>query len=189
MPAPSLFRAWAGGTCAHPRVQERKERAASLKKKGNDAYQGRKFVIAAEFYSRAIAVSPEPEPVFYSNRAACYVSMEPPQHEKVVADCDQALKLDSRYVKALNRRATALEALERYEEALQGTFWFGHKTHLSTPPSPSIHPPETRSYNDLLSQTSLLLRFLENSRMMPRAALSNACWKSCLKKKLRRFSP
>jgi import receptor subunit TOM70 len=71
-------------------------------------------------------MSPQPEPVFYSNRAACYVSMEPPQHEKAVADCDEALKRDSHYVKALNRRATALEALERYEEALRGTC--GHKT-------------------------------------------------------------
>ncbi len=71
-------------------------------------------------------MSPQPEPVFYSNRAACYVSMELPQHEKAVADCDEALKLDSRYVKALNRRATALEALERFEEALRGTC--GHKT-------------------------------------------------------------
>ncbi len=71
-------------------------------------------------------MSPQPEPVFYSNRAACYVSMEPPQHEKAVADCDEALKRDSHYVKALNRRATALEALERYEEALRGTR--GHKT-------------------------------------------------------------
>ena len=71
-------------------------------------------------------MSPQPEPVFYSNRAACYVSMEPPEHEKAVADCDEALKRDSHYVKALNRRATALEALERYEEALRGTR--GHKT-------------------------------------------------------------
>ena len=67
-------------------------------------------------------MSPQPEPVFYSNRAACYVSMEPPQHEKVVADCDEALKLDARYVKALNRRATALEALESYESALRGAY-------------------------------------------------------------------
>jgi len=52
--------------------------------------------------------------------------MEPPQHEKAVADCDEALKRDSHYVKALNRRATALEALERYEEALRGTC--GHET-------------------------------------------------------------
>jgi import receptor subunit TOM70 len=106
--------------------QERKSLAASLKQKGNDAYQARKFPHAIQFYTRAIAVSPQPEPVFYSNRAACYVSMEPPQHEKVVADCDEALKLDSRYVKALNRRATALEALERYEDALRGAC--GHET-------------------------------------------------------------
>jgi import receptor subunit TOM70 len=115
---------------AHPQGQERKSLAATLKKNGNDAYQARKFTVAADFYTRAIAASPQPEPVFYSNRAACYVSMAPPQHEKVVEDCDEALRLDSRYVKALNRRATALEALERYEDALRGPscFFFGHKT-------------------------------------------------------------
>ncbi|KAH9161620.1 mitochondrial outer membrane translocase receptor TOM70 [Lactarius sanguifluus] len=99
--------------------EERKSLAASLKQKGNNAYQARSFVKAEQFYTRAIEVSPHPEPVFYSNRAACYVSMEPPQHSKVVADCDEALKLDARYVKALNRRATALEALERYEDSLR----------------------------------------------------------------------
>lgn len=36
-------------------------------------------------------------------------------------DCDAALALDRKYLKALNRRATALEVLERYEEALRGT--------------------------------------------------------------------
>jgi import receptor subunit TOM70 len=40
----------------------------------------------------------------------------------VVEDCDAALKLDAKYIKALNRRATALEALEQYEEALRGLF-------------------------------------------------------------------
>ncbi|KAI0262104.1 ADP/ATP carrier receptor [Gloeopeniophorella convolvens] len=100
-------------------LEERKSRAAALKQKGNEAYQDRKFAIAADYYTRAIAVSPQPEPVFYSNRAACYVNMQPPRHEQIIEDCDEALKLDSRYVKALNRRATALEALERFEEALR----------------------------------------------------------------------
>lgn len=58
--------------------------------------------------------------------------MEPPQHEKVVEDCDEALKLDSRYVKALNRRATALEALERYEEALRGACCWSQDPHTHT---------------------------------------------------------
>ncbi|EPQ53265.1 mitochondrial outer membrane translocase receptor TOM70 [Gloeophyllum trabeum ATCC 11539] len=93
--------------------------AATLKSKGNSAYQSRKFAVAADYYTRAIAVSPKPEPVFYSNRAACYVNMSPPKYEQVVADCDEALKLDASYVKALNRRAMALEALDRLEESLR----------------------------------------------------------------------
>ena len=46
--------------------------------------------------------------------------MSPPKFDLVVEDCDKALALDSKYVKALNRRATALENLSRYEEALRG---------------------------------------------------------------------
>ena len=102
-------------------VQERTTVAASLKAKGNAAYQQRQFSTAIDYYTRAIAITPKPEPVFFSNRAACYVNLNPPQHEKVVEDCDAALAFDKKYVKALNRRATALEALERLEEALRGT--------------------------------------------------------------------
>ena len=114
------------------------QKAAAFKEKGNASYKERRFAQAAVLYTRAIQVSPKPEPVFYSNRAACtsdflvlpifhsmhlgYVNMSPPQHEMVVEDCNEALKLDIKYVKALNRRAGALEALERYEEALRGRF-------------------------------------------------------------------
>ncbi|KAI0350264.1 TPR-like protein [Trametes cingulata] len=99
--------------------EERTKAAASLKAKGNAAYQQRKFATAIDYYTRAIAVTPKPEPVFYSNRAACYVNLNPPQNDKVIEDCDKALALDKNYLKALNRRATALEALDRLEEALR----------------------------------------------------------------------
>jgi len=51
--------------------QERKERAGSLKAKGNAAYSQKKFEVAADFYSLAINMSPKEDAVFYSNRAAC----------------------------------------------------------------------------------------------------------------------
>ena len=54
--------------------QERKSLASELKLKGNNAYIERKFEEAVLLYTRAIEVTPEPDPVFYSNRAA---SMSP----------------------------------------------------------------------------------------------------------------
>ncbi|KAI5999192.1 hypothetical protein EDD15DRAFT_2161160 [Pisolithus albus] len=100
-------------------VDERIKRAGVLKSRGNALYQARKFTQAVELYTQAIQLSPKPEPVFHSNRAACYMNMSPPQFDHVVEDCDAALRHDPNYVKALNRRANALEALSRYAEALR----------------------------------------------------------------------
>ena len=47
------------------------------------------------------------------------MNMSPPKYELVVGDCDEALRADANYVKALNRRANALESLSRNEEALR----------------------------------------------------------------------
>lgn len=65
-------------------------------------------------YGKAILC--KPDPVFYSNRAACYNVQS--NWEKVVEDTSAALAMDSEYVKALNRRAIAYEHLEKYSEAL-----------------------------------------------------------------------
>jgi hypothetical protein len=52
-----------------------------------------------------------------------YINLSPPKLELVVQDCDEVLKLNPAYVKALNRHATALEQLGRYENALRGMFY------------------------------------------------------------------
>jgi len=52
----------------------------------------------------------------YANRAACYIQLYEPT--KVRADCNQALNLIPSHPKALLRRAQALEALEKYKDAL-----------------------------------------------------------------------
>ncbi|KXN81918.1 Mitochondrial import receptor subunit tom-70 [Leucoagaricus sp. SymC.cos] len=98
--------------------EERAQIATTFKQKGNNAYKSSNYSLAADYYTKAIQISPKPESTFYSNRAACYVNMSPPQHEKVVADCDEALRLDRTYVKALNRRGLAHENLGHYERAL-----------------------------------------------------------------------
>jgi import receptor subunit TOM70 len=58
----------------------------------------------------------KPDPIFYSNRAACFNALG--QWEKVIEDTTAAINLDNEYVKALNRRANAYEHLEKYSEAL-----------------------------------------------------------------------
>ncbi|KAL0948329.1 hypothetical protein HGRIS_010916 [Hohenbuehelia grisea] len=98
-------------------LEERTRIAKIFKDKGNKAYGDRNVGVAEGHYTRAIIVSPEPEPVFYSNRAACYMNLG--KLDAAVQDCDSALSLDPTYIKALNRRAGAYEKLNKYEEALR----------------------------------------------------------------------
>ncbi|KAL4753070.1 hypothetical protein BDW72DRAFT_44310 [Aspergillus terricola var. indicus] len=94
--------------------ETRKAYAAKLKAAGNKAYGAKDYPRAIELYGKAILC--KPDPVFYSNRAACYNVQS--EWEKVVEDTSAALAMDSEYVKALNRRAIAYEHLEKYSEAL-----------------------------------------------------------------------
>ncbi|TFK72312.1 mitochondrial outer membrane translocase receptor TOM70 [Pluteus cervinus] len=119
-------------------LEKRKELANSFKAKGNTEYGKRNFEAASKLYTSAIEISPTTEPVFYSNRAACFMNTTPPLYDLVVTDCDSALSLDPNYVKALNRRALALEGLQRYEEALRD---FTAATFLDKFPSKSTPAP------------------------------------------------
>ena len=94
--------------------KERKEYAAKLKAAGNKAYGSKDYNKAIDLYGRAILC--KPDPIFYSNRAACYNALG--EWERVVEDTTAALALESEYVKALNRRANAYDRLGKYSEAL-----------------------------------------------------------------------
>ncbi|KAL8653553.1 MAG: hypothetical protein Q9210_002035 [Variospora velana] len=94
--------------------QERKEYATKLKIAGNRAYGDKSYNEAIDLYGKAILC--KPDPIFYSNRAACYNALG--NWDKVVEDTTAAIGLDNEYVKALNRRANAYEHLEQYSEAL-----------------------------------------------------------------------
>jgi mitochondrial import receptor subunit TOM70 len=95
-------------------IQTRKAYAAKLKAAGNKAYGSKDYNRAIELYGKAILC--KPDPVFYSNRAACWNVLS--EWEKVVEDTSAALAMDNEYLKALNRRAIAYEHLEQYDNAL-----------------------------------------------------------------------
>ena len=95
-------------------MQERKEYAAKLKAAGNKAYGSKDYNNAINLYSQALLC--KKDPVFYSNRAACWNAMS--NWDKVIEDTTAAINLDNEYVKALNRRANAYEQVDRNSEAL-----------------------------------------------------------------------
>lgn len=94
--------------------EQRDEYASKLKQAGNKAYGDKAYNKAIDLYSKAILC--KPDPVFYSNRAACHSALS--EWDKVVDDTTAAINMDPDYVKAINRRATAYEHQKKYSEAL-----------------------------------------------------------------------
>ncbi|KAG0197409.1 TOM (translocase of outer membrane) complex component [Mortierella sp. GBA30] len=94
--------------------KRRLEHANTLKTRGNSMYSSKKWDEAIRLYSQAIAFNPDP--VYYSNRAACYSVVG--KFDKVIEDTNSALKLNPVYVKALGRRAHAYESIGRHQDAM-----------------------------------------------------------------------
>ena len=68
------------------------------------------------------------------------MNMKPPTLDLIIEDCDKAIALNKDYVKAINRRASALEALDRMEEALRGRFTtFIVQPRLTSSQTPRLH--------------------------------------------------
>ncbi|KAG0072317.1 TOM (translocase of outer membrane) complex component [Linnemannia elongata] len=94
--------------------KKRLEHANTLKTRGNSMYSAKKWEEAIRLYSQAIAFNPDP--VYYSNRAACYSIIG--KFDNVIEDTTFALKMNPTYVKALGRRAHAYENTDKHQEAM-----------------------------------------------------------------------
>jgi len=83
------------------------EAAVAAKNRGNKYFRGGRYELAIRCYSEAIAGCPEGRAIdlatFYQNRAAAHDQLD--DLESVLEDCDRAVQLNSKYVKALDRRA------------------------------------------------------------------------------------
>lgn len=98
------------------------KRAHELKEEGNKRFQAKDFVGALQQYDNALKLTPKTHPeraVFHSNRAACMMQMKPIDYDSVISECTMALQVQPRFVRALLRRARALEAVCKYEMAIK----------------------------------------------------------------------
>lgn len=93
--------------------------AMAKKLEGNKWYTEGDIAKAAECYTEALHHFPEDDQeraYTLCNRAACFLSKS--SYDKVIEDCTEALKSFPSYVKALDRRARAYEAVGAVEDAL-----------------------------------------------------------------------
>ncbi|KAL2347936.1 hypothetical protein Fmac_001936 [Flemingia macrophylla] len=85
---------------------------------GNEAFQAGRHEEAVEHYTAALSCNVESLPfaaVCFGNRAAAYKALG--QITDAIADCNLAIALDGRYLKALSRRATLYEMIRNYDQA------------------------------------------------------------------------
>ncbi|XP_072389091.1 RNA polymerase II-associated protein 3 [Diabrotica undecimpunctata] len=84
------------------------------KEKGNQFVKNQKWEEAIKCYTKAIKCYSY-DPIFYANRALCYLKLN--KFEECEKDCDLSLKLDDTYVKAYQRRAACRIKLSKFEHA------------------------------------------------------------------------
>lgn len=90
--------------------------ALTEKQKGNELFKDGRYDSAIECYTRAMDADPY-NPVLPTNRAACFYRLK--KFSVAESDCHLAIALDSKYVKAYVRRASARAALKKHQEALE----------------------------------------------------------------------
>lgn len=86
-----------------------KKKAHVLKEEGNALVKKGEHKKAIEKYSQSLKHNPT-EVTTYTNRALCYLSVK--QYRDAIRDCDEALTMDGRNIKALYRRAQAHRELK-----------------------------------------------------------------------------
>lgn len=90
------------------------EKANEFKTRGNDCVKNGQYQKAVHYYTEAIRLN-KTEPVYYTNRALCYLKQS--KFTECIDDCTTAVGLDAKMVKAYYRRMQALEQMNGDLEA------------------------------------------------------------------------
>ncbi|CAO3693334.1 hypothetical protein G6F70_007219 [Rhizopus microsporus] len=92
-----------------------KEAAEQHKANGNKLFAEKRFEEATKEYTNAI-IKDASVPVYYTNRAICYLKLE--KYDQVISDCRKAIELDPQLVKAYYLLGQALTEKKQHTEAL-----------------------------------------------------------------------
>ncbi|KAB1258018.1 Sperm-associated antigen 1 [Camelus dromedarius] len=138
VPTSAQLRAWqpaaeaapeqVGDSCSHQQPGATDEKMfKTLKEEGNQYVKDKNYKDALSKYSECLKINNK-ECAIYTNRqvlcnfplhytrALCYLKLC--QFEEAKQDCDQALQIDNRNVKACYRRALAHKGLKNYQKSL-----------------------------------------------------------------------
>lgn len=84
--------------------------------RGNDLFKSERYTEACSAYGEGLRLAPS-NAILYCNRAACWYYRG--LWERSLDDCNQALRIQPNYTKALLRRAASNNKLERWAEAVR----------------------------------------------------------------------
>ncbi|KAL8260177.1 hypothetical protein R6Q59_028130 [Mikania micrantha] len=88
---------------------------ASLKDQGNEFFKAGNYLKAAAIYTQAIKKDPS-NPTLYSNRAAAFLNLV--KLQKALIDAETTISLNPSWDKGYFRKGCVLEAMERFDDAL-----------------------------------------------------------------------
>lgn len=91
-----------------------KEKAKEISAKAKEAFSKKDFTTAVKYYTEAIACDPT-DHIFFSNRSACYASLE--QYEDALDDAKKCLELKPDFARGYGRKGLAEFYLKRYEDS------------------------------------------------------------------------
>ncbi|MCJ8743174.1 hypothetical protein PDJAM_G00090770 [Pangasius djambal] len=97
-------------------VQVDRDLSEKEKEKGNKFFKDGKYDDAIECYTKGMSADPY-SPVLPTNRAACFFRLK--KYAVAQSDCNLAIALDSKYIKAYSRRGAARFALKNHQGALE----------------------------------------------------------------------
>ncbi|KAK9787259.1 hypothetical protein WJX73_006305 [Symbiochloris irregularis] len=114
--------------------EEQSPPADTLKDQGNREFKAGNWLKAAAIYTRAIKDDPE-NSVLYSNRCAALLKLN--KVTKALDDANSCIRLSGSWEKGYFRKGAALEALHRYDEALEA-----YQQAAKLNPSSAVHDKE-----------------------------------------------